>query len=68
MEMHLGFKLDIMDITRISYLDITADSFPGYRTWIIKDISGYKWDNCVGPLSDSNMDIYCGYIPGYKWI
>ena len=48
MDMYLGFKLDIMDITKISYLDITVDSFPGYRTWIIKDIPGYKLDKRVG--------------------
>jgi hypothetical protein len=39
MDIHLGFKLDIMDITRIPELDIIVDSFPGYRTWN-KDIPG----------------------------
>jgi hypothetical protein len=40
MNIHLGFQLDIMDKTRIFWLNITADSFPGYRTWIIKDLPG----------------------------
>ena len=45
--MYFGFKLDILDITRISQFDIIVDGFPGYKKWIMKDIPRYKLDNCV---------------------
>jgi hypothetical protein len=48
MDMYLGFQLDTMNITGISLLDITADSFPGYRTWIKKNTPAYNWDSYVG--------------------
>ncbi len=42
-------------------MDIIRDMFPGYSTWIKKDMKDNNWIT----LADMNMNIFSEYLQGY---